>query len=329
MINLKPNQTLYYKRNIPGYNDNGSYNSRKDIIQKRDANADFDELYKYIKDNAVSHTNHQGDFYGEIIYEMPNGDVYEYVEDNDYMIPYSIQYIPNDLPGADYKKGKIYTDERITEAMDAPYTKQQIMKGLRDLTNNFTKEDGSVRTGYKEEKEIIKEILRGKYKYVNVSDARIYDGEPMSWVIAYSTPNGTSVKIKEAIDWNVDEEEDDDDELMHLYDLLTGEGDAWYLSDTVSARGRRWAEANPGKEIPHTASYYTVKRPAADDRIGVYDGVRVKGEEVRGVQICADDRFDGYKIQNPTPRQVAYIENVARSLGCRLSRGNGFIRIYF
>lgn len=48
---------------------------------------------KKIKDSAVSEEFRWEDFYHYWIYTMKDGTQYEYMEENDYMIPYSIERI--------------------------------------------------------------------------------------------------------------------------------------------------------------------------------------------------------------------------------------------
>lgn len=54
---------------------------------------EFYDKLKVIKDNAVSFKVDRGDFYTNTTYVMKDGKKYVYTEDNDYMIPYSIEEI--------------------------------------------------------------------------------------------------------------------------------------------------------------------------------------------------------------------------------------------
>lgn len=67
-----------------------------------------------------------------------------------------------------------------------PYTYEEVYDNLKSLTNDFSDKDGNVRCWYEQEKIYGVDILKKYYKVVETSDARMTDGEDMSWVISYS-----------------------------------------------------------------------------------------------------------------------------------------------
>lgn len=82
----------------------------------------------------------------------------------------------------------VRNNNRMTEELtgnEDPYSLKEIISILRKLTNNFSKE-GSVKTFYKEEKELAKNVLKKYYKYVDVSNGRHDSNEEMNWVISFS-----------------------------------------------------------------------------------------------------------------------------------------------
>lgn len=85
---------------------------------------------------------------------------------------------------------KYSKNESLEESIndDEAYTYEESEKALKDYTKNWTKDSGTSRTYYKEEKDNGVEILKKHYKTVEVSDGRGSDEEEMSWVISYSDP---------------------------------------------------------------------------------------------------------------------------------------------
>lgn len=81
-------------------------------------------------------------------------------------------------------------DESLFEEAkdDSAWLEKEVETFLKKYTNNFTKKSGTVETGYKEEKDFARDILKASYDIVEVSDGRRSEGEPMSWVISYSDP---------------------------------------------------------------------------------------------------------------------------------------------
>ena len=125
--------------------------------------------------------------------------------------------------------------QHLRESVDEGYTESEVMDFIKKFTNDFTKEDGSIRTGYESEKNYARKILRDAYKYVSVSDGRMSKGEDMSWVISFSEPK----MLKEGVDWSHDRDwsgkDNQDPEKLskedkklfkdaytQLYDALTG-----------------------------------------------------------------------------------------------------------
>lgn len=79
-------------------------------------------------------------------------------------------------------------NEALNESSDA-YSYEEIEKILKDLTKDFTKQEGTVRSYFEEEKNFAKQILTKYYDYVDVSDGRHSNDEEMSWAIAYAKPS--------------------------------------------------------------------------------------------------------------------------------------------
>ena len=69
-----------------------------------------------------------------------------------------------------------------------PFLVKDIERTLAEITDNFREKDGTVRTGYEEEKIIAKKVLEKHYDIVEVSDGRRYDNDDVTWVISYATP---------------------------------------------------------------------------------------------------------------------------------------------
>ena len=118
-------------------------------------------------------------------------------------------------------------------AEEKPYTESETEDFIKKYTKNFTLEDGTIRTYFKEEKDDARKILRDHYKIVEVSDGRRSNDEDMCWVLAFNEPK----TLKEAVDWSHDtdwsgssdpEELSDEDELLfndawtQVYDMLVG-----------------------------------------------------------------------------------------------------------
>jgi len=88
--------------------------------------------------------------------------------------------------GGDHRYTPGFIKKLMNESLDEDsYSENEITSILKKLTNDFSKE-GSVKTFYKEEKELAKNILKKYYKYVDVSDGRHDSDEEMNWVISFS-----------------------------------------------------------------------------------------------------------------------------------------------
>ena len=69
-----------------------------------------------------------------------------------------------------------------------PYDSAEIVKTIRDLTNNYTSQSGTLRTYYRVEKNAAMNELRNHYSVVEVSDGRRDAHDDINWVIAYADP---------------------------------------------------------------------------------------------------------------------------------------------
>ena len=125
-----------------------------------------------------------------------------------------------------YKRSSDENDDAIDEdyqKMDDdwgdPYTTTEIERVLKKLTNNFTSEDGDLRTYYVQEKILAISVLKKYYNIVEVSDGRVDETSEPSWVISYADP-------KEDLDENLsmnewyDSPEPDEDNADIFYEVL-------------------------------------------------------------------------------------------------------------
>lgn len=97
----------------------------------------------------------------------------------------------------DKKVNKKSFKEDYTKADDEwgnPYTLDEVFDQLKELTNDFTDEDGTVLCWYEQEKIYGVKVLKKYYNVVEVSDGRMSNKEDMSWVIAYSDPKAIRKK---------------------------------------------------------------------------------------------------------------------------------------
>lgn len=69
-----------------------------------------------------------------------------------------------------------------------PYDSAEIVKTIRDLTNNYSSQSGTLRTYYRVEKNAAMNELRNHYNVVEVSDGRRDAHDDINWVIAYADP---------------------------------------------------------------------------------------------------------------------------------------------
>lgn len=91
-----------------------------------------------------------------------------------------------DFPEEDEELNEDYIERR--DDWGEPYDSAEIVKTIRDLTNNYTSQSGTLRTYYRVEKNAAMNELRNHYNVVEVSDGRRDNNDDISWVIAYADP---------------------------------------------------------------------------------------------------------------------------------------------
>lgn len=92
---------------------------------------------------------------------------------------------------ADFPTDEEELNEDYIERKDdwgEPYDSAEIVKTIRDLTNNYTSQSGTLRTYYRVEKNAAMNELRNHYNVVEVSDGRRDAHDDINWVIAYADP---------------------------------------------------------------------------------------------------------------------------------------------
>ena len=92
---------------------------------------------------------------------------------------------------ADFPTDEEELNEDYIERKDdwgEPYDSAEIIKTIRDLTNNYTSQSGTLRTYYRVEKNAAMNELRNHYNVVEVSDGRRDAHDDINWVIAYADP---------------------------------------------------------------------------------------------------------------------------------------------
>ena len=92
---------------------------------------------------------------------------------------------------ADFSTDEEELNEDYIERKDdwgEPYDSAEIVKTIRDLTNNYTSQSGTLRTYYRVEKNAAMNELRNHYNVVEVSDGRRDAHDDINWVIAYADP---------------------------------------------------------------------------------------------------------------------------------------------
>ena len=92
---------------------------------------------------------------------------------------------------ADFPTDEEELNEYYIERKDdwgEPYDSAEIVKTIRDLTNNYTSQSGTLRTYYRVEKNAAMNELRNHYNVVEVSDGRRDAHDDINWVIAYADP---------------------------------------------------------------------------------------------------------------------------------------------
>ena len=101
----------------------------------------------------------------------------------------------------DYPLDESFKESSYPDAShaDEPNSYEQVEKTLKEITNNFTEKDGSVRAYYKEEVDAAEKILKKYYKIVEVSGYDLIPGEQW-YVIAYANLKENK-GIKEGYDY--------------------------------------------------------------------------------------------------------------------------------
>lgn len=124
-----------------------------------------------------------------------------------------------------YKRASDENDDSIDEdyqKMDDdwgdPYTTTEIERVLKKLTNNFTSEDGDLRTYYVQEKILAISVLKKYYNIVEVSDGRVDETSEPSWVISYADPKEDLNENLSMNEW-YDSPEPDEDNADIFYEV--------------------------------------------------------------------------------------------------------------
>ena len=91
-----------------------------------------------------------------------------------------------DFPEEDEELNEDYIERK--DDWGEPYDSAEIVKTIRDLTNNYTSQSGTLRTYYRVEKNAAMNELRNHYNVVEVSDGRRDAHDDINWVIAYADP---------------------------------------------------------------------------------------------------------------------------------------------
>ena len=124
-----------------------------------------------------------------------------------------------------YKRSSDENDDAIDEdyqKMDDdwgdPYTTTEIERVLKKLTNNFTSEDGDLRTYYVQEKILAISVLKKYYNIVEVSDGRVDETSEPSWVISYADPKEDLNENLSMNEW-YDSPEPDEDNADIFYEV--------------------------------------------------------------------------------------------------------------
>lgn len=81
-----------------------------------------------------------------------------------------------------------------------PYSYDEVERELKNITNDWTDEEGTIRCYWEQEKNYGMQILQKHYDIVEPSDGRTGSGEEMSWVLAYSRPKE---ELKESLNESV------------------------------------------------------------------------------------------------------------------------------
>ena len=126
---------------------------------------------------------------------------YEYITDYGSNDVYIVDYIDEskkfNIKVVDGDKITVYVsiEESINEDYQSkddnwgkPFLERDIERILSKLTGNFREKDGTVSTGYEEEKQIAKKVLSKYYNIVEVSDGRRDKNDDIVYVISYASP---------------------------------------------------------------------------------------------------------------------------------------------
>lgn len=81
-----------------------------------------------------------------------------------------------------------------------PYSYDEVERELKNITNDWTDKEGTIRCYWEQEKNYGMQILQKHYDIVEPSDGRTGSGEEMSWVLAYSRPKE---ELKESLNESV------------------------------------------------------------------------------------------------------------------------------
>lgn len=110
------------------------------------------------------------------------------------------EYEPCNKPNAIWhyneEKDKWYRDKNFynedyqdnKDEWGEPYSFDEVERELKNITNDWTDEEGTIRCYWEQEKEYGMQILQKHYDIVEPSDGRTGPGEEMSWVLAYAKP---------------------------------------------------------------------------------------------------------------------------------------------
>ena len=148
-----------------------------------------------------------------------------------------------------------------------PYDSAEIVKTIRDLTNNYTSQSGTLRTYYRVEKNAAMNELRNHYNVVEVSDGRRDAYDDINWVIAYADPIVEDDTKNECLDESRLDPDNDmmgtrcyyaikfDDDTMDTVDVE----DPDYAGDEFYVAVDRSKELLKDYDVDHVEIVYTVE----------------------------------------------------------------------
>lgn len=172
---------------------------------------------------------------------------------------------------ADFPTDEEELNEDYIERKDdwgEPYDSAEIVKTIRDLTNNYTSQSGTLRTYYRVEKNAAMNELRNHYNVVEVSDGRRDAHDDINWVIAYADP---IVEEDNTKDESLTESRlDPDNDMMgtRVYYAIKFDGDTVetvYVEDPDYAGDEFYVAVDKSKEllkdydVDHVEIVYTVE----------------------------------------------------------------------